>query len=140
MAWQITDGTTTISLEVLNRPSLDAARVIDVSDDGLIVNYYGDALIDPKSLVLEVGISAGALDAAITTLRSILNLARLTSGAKVQYVEGSTTLERDLQGLQGYETTRFEPRVGILEVRFSLLPTGPYWTRVSDGAKLLWVF
>lgn len=140
MPWELRNGSTVVPLQVLNRPALEAARAIEPTDVGMLVVYYGDRRVEPTPLALSVGIQAGDMDAALGTLRDILALARMESGTVLRYIEGPTTLERELQGMQGYECTRLEVSRGLLEVRLRLLPTGPYWRRISDNALMLWVW
>ena len=75
---------------------------------------------------------------ALAKLQRVLNIAR-TSGAKLQYLEGSETIERTLDGLASYEASKLYPDQGLIQVRLRLLPTGPYWSSTVRGS-LVWVW
>lgn len=136
--WQITDGTNTEAFTVLNTPSLDLAEAVEAYDSSAGIVIRGDRRPEPKPLEIEIGLHEASFGAALERLNRILGIAR-TSGAKIQYLEGSEVIERALGGLAGYETTRMFPDQGLLQVKLRLLPTGSYWSSSVRG-DLVWVW
>ena len=136
--WQITDGTNTEALTVINAPTVDHAIAVEAYDTQAAIKVRGDRLAEAKPLEIEVGIHEASYGDALAKLQRVLNIAK-TSGAKLQYVEGSETIERTLDGLASYEASRLYPDQGLIQVRLRLLPTGPYWSSSVRG-NLVWVW
>jgi len=134
--WQITDGTNTEALTVINAPTVDHAIAVEAYDTETAIKVRGDRLPEARPLEVEIGIHEASYGDALAKLKRVLNIAR-ASGAKLQYVEGSETIERTLDGLASYEATRLYPDQGLIQVRIRFLPTGPYWSS-STGKSLLW--
>ena len=138
MGWQITDGTNTEALTVINAPTVDHAVAVEAYDTQAAIKVRGDRLPEARPLEIEVGIHEASYGDALAKLQRILAVAK-TSGAKLQYVEGSETIEREFSGLAAYEATRLYPDQGLIQVRLRLLPTGPYWSSSVRG-NLVWVW
>ena len=138
MGWQITNGTRTEALTVINAPTVDHAIAVEAYDTEAAIKVRGDRLPEARPLEIEIGIHEATYGDALAKLQRVLNIAQ-TGGAKLQYIEGSETIERTLDGLASYEASRLYPDQGLIQVRLRLLPTEPYWSSSVRG-NLVWVW
>jgi len=137
MPWEITDGTNTEAITVKNAPSLDHAIAVEAYDSSVGIKIRGDRIPEARPLVIEVGIREADYGLALAKLKRILDIAR--AGGTLRYTEGSAKLERSFSGARGFEAARLLPAQGLIEVRLTLLPTGPYWSG-TPSSRVVWIW